>query len=274
MKVNAYLTQELEFTNVSRLAGGIIGYDRTLNEQAPSEEPMFKGTNFVFDGRMGRRITDDQLGTCLTCGSKTHLVSNCKNENCHKRMIQCEYCRDSFFGTCSEGCKTRVANSGITPFADRQVKDEKNQVYTNLDEYSAGHSSDVPALFREIELNTKALMPSGAHMVSGATQGAFLTMLASMTREGRILEIGTFTGYATACFLEGASVAGEINGYKQVGSRSDGPYVLSLERDRRVLEIAAAHLNSMSEHGTGEEAAQDAAKLRILNDGGEKYCCV
>lgn len=258
---------------MSRLAGGIIGYDRTLNEQAPSEEPMFKGTNFVFDGRMGRRITNDQLGTCLTCGSKTHLVSNCKNENCHKRMIQCEYCRDSFFGTCSEACKTRVANSGITPFVDRQGKDEEEKVYTNIDEYSAGHSSETPALLRELELNTKALMPSGAHMVSGATQGAFLKMLASMTREGRILEIGTFTGYATACFLEGASIAGKINGYEQVGSRSDGPYVLSLERDRRVLGIAAAHLKIMSEYGVGGEAAENAAELRKSDGGGEKWCC-
>lgn len=42
VKVNAYLTQEMGMTNVSRLAGGIISYDRTLNEQAPSEESMFK----------------------------------------------------------------------------------------------------------------------------------------------------------------------------------------------------------------------------------------
>ena len=42
VKVNAYLTQEMGMTNVSRLAGGIISYDRTLNEEAPAEESMFK----------------------------------------------------------------------------------------------------------------------------------------------------------------------------------------------------------------------------------------
>ena len=31
VKVGAYLTQELGFTNVSRLAGGIVAYDRTLS---------------------------------------------------------------------------------------------------------------------------------------------------------------------------------------------------------------------------------------------------
>ncbi len=85
VKVNAYLTQKLDFTNVARLAGGVVAYDRTLNEQAPADEPMFKGVNYVFDGRMGRRITDDQLGTCYTCGRKTHLVTNCRNPDCHRR---------------------------------------------------------------------------------------------------------------------------------------------------------------------------------------------
>lgn len=42
VKVNAFLTQKMGMTNVSRLAGGIISYDRTLNEQAPAEESMFK----------------------------------------------------------------------------------------------------------------------------------------------------------------------------------------------------------------------------------------
>ena len=269
VKVNAYLTQELQFTNVSRLAGGIIGYDRTLNEQAPSEEPMFKGTNFVFDGRMGRRITNDQLGTCLTCGRKTHLVSNCKNENCHKRMVQCEYCRDSFFGTCSEGCKTRVVNSGMSPIvAIKAGKEEESTTYTSLDDYSTGHSSSTHSLLHEFELNTKALMPTGAHMVSGSTQGSFLKMLASMTREGRILEVGTFTGYATACFLEGAAITSAISGCKHIGSRyAGGPYVLSLERDRRAMGIAAAHMKIMSEHGLSDVAAKYAAKIRENGEG-------
>jgi predicted sulfurtransferase len=118
VKVGAYLTQEMGFTNVSRLAGGIIAYDRTLNEKAPNEEPLFKGTNFVFDGRLGRSITEDAMGECITCGSTTSLVSNCLNENCHKRMIQCENCRTSFHGTCSNACRHRLVNGAkiiLTP---------------------------------------------------------------------------------------------------------------------------------------------------------------
>ena len=101
VKAGAYVTQELGFTNVSRLAGGIIAYDRTLQEKASEEESMFKGTNFVFDGRLGRPITDDALGECVTCGGETSLVSNCRNENCHKRMIQCEQVSAKVEGVCS-----------------------------------------------------------------------------------------------------------------------------------------------------------------------------
>jgi predicted sulfurtransferase/predicted O-methyltransferase YrrM len=267
VKVNAYLTQEMGMTNVSRLAGGIISYDRTLNEQAPAEESMFKGVNYVFDGRMGRRITDDQLGTCYTCGRKTHLLSNCKNESCHRRMVQCEYCSDSFFGACSEGCKGRVVNAGMVPkrkfetsYVEEKREESGDELYASLDEYSSGHSTPSPPLFREIELNTAALLPSGAHMVSGSMQGALLKTLASQT-SGRILEIGTFTGYATACFLEGASIAGNMAGRKVSGSREDGPFVLSLERDRRALAIASEHIKVMSELGLGDDAAQEARKL-------------
>ena len=105
VKVGAYLTQEMGFTNVSRLAGGIIAYDRTLNEKNPEEEPMFKGTNYVFDGRVGREITRDALGVCITCGGKTNLLSNCKNVDCHKRIVQCNDCIDPFGGCCSDACK-------------------------------------------------------------------------------------------------------------------------------------------------------------------------
>mmetsp|Transcript_8258 Transcript_8258/g.15560 ORF Transcript_8258/g.15560 Transcript_8258/m.15560 type:complete len:534 (-) Transcript_8258:157-1758(-) len=105
VKVAAYLTQEMGFSNVSRLAGGIIAYDRTINNIAPEEEPMFKGTNYVFDGRVGRKITDDALGICITCSEKTNLLSNCMNVQCHRRMVQCENCRESYCGCCSDACR-------------------------------------------------------------------------------------------------------------------------------------------------------------------------
>lgn len=267
VKVGAYLTQEMGFTNVSRLAGGIIAYDRTLNEKGDDdEEPLFKGTNFVFDGRLGRPITEDSLGICITCGAETSLVSNCRNDNCHKRMIQCQDCRTSFHGTCSDACRNRIVNGKMIPRRAQDssyVGEEAQQVqeFENLDQYSSGHSTPPPSMYPEMELNTKHFLPSGSHMVSGASQGRWLKQLVSMSREGRVLELGTFTGYATACLLEGAANAGESMGVTN-GNREGGPYVMTMERDGRAINIAAAHLKVMCDHGVGEEAAEAMCALR------------
>ena len=273
VKVGAYLTQELGFKNVSRLAGGIIAYDRTIEEKAADEKPLFRGSNMVFDGRLGRQITDDKLGSCITCGGATSLISNCLNENCHQRMIQCESCKTSYHGTCSDACKLRlVKNNAMLPHkidgssraSHTDSEPTKNGNFQTLDDYSAGHSSPPPSIYREIELNTRAYLPSGSHMVSGVEQGRLLTQMASMTREGRVLELGTFTGYATSCLLEGAANVASVT--KTTGSRECGPYVLSLERDHRAFNLAAAHLKVMAEHGNGEAGAEAACALRVSGE--------
>ena len=279
VKVGAYLTQELGFTNVSRLAGGIIAYDRILNEKAPEEKPLFKGTNFVFDGRLGRPITEDSLGTCITCGSETSAVSNCRNGNCHKRIVQCENCRTSFSGTCSDACRHRLINgamryrrNSMSDSSSASIESKNNcdpmqpQTFKTLDEYSRGHSSPVPSVYPEIELNTRVLIPSGAHMVSGTSQGKLLTQFASMTREGRILELGTFTGYGTTCLLEGAGLAGRaIQSNNVLGSRASGPYVLTMERDAKAYDVAVSQLTIVAEFGVSESAAESLCALRATN---------
>eukprot|EP00980_Cylindrotheca_fusiformis_P003463 scaffold773_cov104-Cylindrotheca_fusiformis.AAC.2 len=225
---------------------------------------MFKGTNFVFDGRLGRKITDDALGSCVTCGAETSLVSNCRNDNCHKRIVQCEACRTSFQGSCSTACKNRLVNGAMAPrrLLDKSIASTpESGEYKTLDEYSIGLSTPVAAIYREVEQNTQVHLPSGAHMVSGASQGRMLAQLASMTREGRILELGTFTGYATLCFLEGARNVGEAVGASN-GNMESGPYVLSMERDPRAFNIASSHLRAVTEKGLGVEGSERVSAIR------------
>jgi len=272
VKVGAYLTQEMGFTNVSRLAGGIIAYDRTLNEKEEREESMFKGTNFVFDGRLGRKITDDDLGNCVTCGAETSLVTNCRNSNCHTRMIQCEKCRTNYQGTCSIACKTRLVNGSIasrrfesTKLTENESAEEQKQErrYENLDDYSLGHSSPISSIYKEIELNTQVYLASGSHMVSGAAQGRLLTQLASMTRNGRILELGTFTGYSAACLLEGARNVGQVLGADKSREETKVPYVLTMERDSLAFNLAAAHLQIIGKYGfDGEQVIEAVCAIR------------
>jgi predicted O-methyltransferase YrrM len=55
------------------------------------------------------------------------------------------------------------------------------------------------------ETNLKVLMP---RMLSGHYQGRVLSFLSKMISPKRILEIGTFTGYATLCLAEGLTSDG------------------------------------------------------------------
>ena len=57
------------------------------------------------------------------------------------------------------------------------------------------------------ETQLKVLLP---RMLSGHYQGRVLSMLSKMNRPKRILEIGTFTGYATLCLAEGLTADGII----------------------------------------------------------------
>ncbi|MEJ2904086.1 O-methyltransferase [Pedobacter panaciterrae] len=57
------------------------------------------------------------------------------------------------------------------------------------------------------ETNLKVLMP---RMLSGHYQGRVLSFLSKMVSPKRILEIGTFTGYATLCLAEGLTETGII----------------------------------------------------------------
>jgi caffeoyl-CoA O-methyltransferase len=58
------------------------------------------------------------------------------------------------------------------------------------------------------ETNLKVPMP---RMLSGHYQGRVLSMLSKMVNPDRILEIGTYTGYATLCLAEGLSEKGIIH---------------------------------------------------------------
>lgn len=72
-----------------------------------------------------------------------------------------------------------------------------------IEKYCTDHSSEIhPALHSlERETNLKTLAPQ---MLSGALQGQFIKMLCEIHRPLHILEIGTFTGYATICMALGS----------------------------------------------------------------------
>lgn len=101
-KASAYMLHN-GFTNVYHLEGGIINYARQIKEN--SLESRFMGKNFVFDDRLGERITEDVIAKCHQCGKPADSHTNCKNDSCHLLFIQCQECAKQFDGCCSPECQ-------------------------------------------------------------------------------------------------------------------------------------------------------------------------
>ena len=80
----------------------------------------------------------------------------------------------------------------------------------DLHEYIAGHTTKAPDYLEELERETwvKVLMP---RMLSGHVQGQILKMFSSMIQPTFILEVGTYTGYASHFLVEGLKADGEFH---------------------------------------------------------------
>ena len=104
-KASAYMLHK-GFKNVFHLEGGIINYARQVKEQGM--ESKFIGKNFVFDDRLGERITDDVIAHCHQCGKPCDTHTNCKNNGCHLLFIQCEECAVKYDGCCSTECHETI----------------------------------------------------------------------------------------------------------------------------------------------------------------------
>ncbi len=115
-KASAWM-KHIGFKNVFQLDGGIIEYARQSREQGI--ENKFIGKNFVFDERLGERITDDIIAVCHQCGQPCDDHTNCKNDGCHLLFIQCEACKEKFDGCCSLECKEVIS---LPPEKQKEIR--------------------------------------------------------------------------------------------------------------------------------------------------------
>jgi predicted O-methyltransferase YrrM len=71
-----------------------------------------------------------------------------------------------------------------------------------MEDYILSHSDDEGSLLSTLyrDANVNLLRP---RMLAGHLQGRILKMFCRMLRPHRVLEIGTYTGYATLCMAEG-----------------------------------------------------------------------
>lgn len=101
-KASAYMLHQ-GFTQVYHLEGGIIHYAN--NVKTKGLQNKFRGKNFVFDDRLGERISNEVIAQCHQCGKPSDTHVNCANEACHLLFIQCEECRENREGCCSVECQ-------------------------------------------------------------------------------------------------------------------------------------------------------------------------
>ncbi|MBM3412743.1 MAG: rhodanese-related sulfurtransferase [Bacteroidetes bacterium] len=125
-KASAYLLHQ-GFSNVFHLEGGVINYARRVKEnKLPS---LFIGKNFVFDERLGERITEDVIAHCHQCGSPADSHTNCKNDGCHLLFIQCPVCASSMEGCCSITCRDTIHKTEEERKKLRKGKDKGQQIF-------------------------------------------------------------------------------------------------------------------------------------------------
>ncbi|NCU03728.1 MAG: rhodanese-related sulfurtransferase, partial [Chitinophagaceae bacterium] len=100
-KASAYMLHK-GFKNVFHLEGGIINYVNQVKEEGLANK--FHGKNFVFDQRLGERVTEEIIAHCHQCGKPADTHVNCVNDACHLLFIQCDECKEKMEGTCSKEC--------------------------------------------------------------------------------------------------------------------------------------------------------------------------
>lgn len=115
------------FENVYHIEGGIIEYTRRAREQGLPVR--FKGKNFVFDERMGERISDDVIANCHQCGAVCDTHVNCKNDGCHLLFIQCPACAEKYQHCCSPQCMEELALSPEEQRARRAGRENGNKIF-------------------------------------------------------------------------------------------------------------------------------------------------
>lgn len=83
------------------------------------------------------------------------------------------------------------------------------ELHPEMDRYLEDTASKEPEILKRLRKETfqKTTQP---HMISGYLQGRLLSLISKMVSPEKILEIGTFTGYATLCLAEGLKKEGKL----------------------------------------------------------------
>jgi len=149
-KASAYFKHK-GFEKVYQLEGGIIKYAHDIQKEGLPNK--FRGKNFVFDERLGERISEEVIARCHQCGEPCDTHTNCKSEICNLLFIQCESCASQHEGCCSEECRDfthlpeekrreirKGLDNGVRIFSKGRFGKQKEKLDLDID-YQTVHES-------------------------------------------------------------------------------------------------------------------------------------
>lgn len=106
----------------------------------------------------------------------------------------------------------------------------------DIEEYCEQHSTPQSDLLYRLtrETNLKVMNP---RMLSGHLQGMLLTTLVRMMQAKRVLEVGTYTGYAALCMADGLPEGGELHTIEVDVEREDmiRKYLAQSPREKQIF---------------------------------------
>jgi UPF0176 protein len=209
-KASAYYKHQ-GFKNVFQLEGGIINYAKQIKEEGL--ESKFIGKNFVFDHRLGERITDDIIAQCHQCGDPCDTHVNCANEACHLLFIQCDSCAEKMENCCSASCvetiylpleeqeKRRkglkngnmIFQKGKSPALTFKQNSEKN-IFEEIAQNPVKVSAVTQIRKRKLTTERKIYIGKGQHYFTKAQVGQFLIENQELKTGDTIFISGPTTG--------------------------------------------------------------------------------
>ncbi len=200
-KASAYFKHQ-GFKNVFQLEGGIINYAKQIKEEGL--ESKFIGKNFVFDHRLGERITDDIVSQCHQCGKPCDNHTNCLNDGCHLLFIQCDECKAAMENCCSTECLEITHLPLAEQVKLRRGKQVGNKVFRKgksekLKFKHSGELSDKPLAkattdIRQKIKNKKVILGKAQHYFVKAKVGVFEIENNELNLGDTILVSGPTTG--------------------------------------------------------------------------------
>ena len=226
-KASAYFKHQ-GFKNVFQLECGIINYAKQIKDE--NLESKFIGKNFVFDHRLGERITEDIVSQCHQCGKPCDNHTNCENDGCHLLFIQCDDCKTAMENCCSTECLEITHLPLDEQVKLRSGKQVGNKVFRKgkSDKLLFKHSGELsdkslaiaikPKDIRQKIKIKKVLIAKAEHYYSKAQVGLFIVEKNELHIGDKILISGPTTGNQEMV-LEKMLVNGSENSIASIGDK-------------------------------------------------------